>query len=281
MSRFGLRSMVLSEASEMFGDAPYLVKAGAVMDYYDAQKNAAAKYKQTGEINEVHFRSRKKPTQSCVIKPGSVTKNGIYATIAGRLKTSEPLHTDGEAILKRENGKYFLYAAIKNTGRVTCENQAIIVALDPGIRTFITFYAGDACGKVGEADFTRITRLCLNLDKLISRKAKSRNHRERRSLNKAIQRHRAKIKNLIEELHRKTTLFLVKNFDVILLPVFETQQLSEKTKRKIDRKSVRSLLTFSHYRFKQYLKYKAEEYGKNVIEVNEAYTSHVALCCVL
>ena len=276
LSKYELRSLVLSEASIIFNDVPYLIKAGAVLDYYEAQKNVAVKYKQTGETSEVHFRSRKKPTQSCVIKPESVTNNGIYATIAGQLKTSEPLHTDGEAILKRENGKYFLYATIKNTEKVTCENQARIVALDPGIRTFITFYAGNVCGKIGEADFSRIMRLCLDLDKLISRKANSRNHRERRSLNKAIQRHRAKIQNLISELHKKTALFLVKNFDIILLPVFETQQMAEKTKRKIDRKSVRSMLTFSHYRFKQYLKYKAEAYGKNVIEVNEAYTSKTA-----
>ena len=137
-------------------------------------------------------------------------------------------------------------------------------------------YAGDVCGKVGEADFSRIMRLCIDLDKLISRKAKSRNHRERRSLNRAIQRHRAKICNLIGELHRKTALFLVTNFDVILLPSFETQQMSDKVKRKIDKKSVRSMLTFSHFRFKQYLKYKADAYGKTVMEVNEAYTSITA-----
>ena len=276
LSKYELRSQVLSEATEFFGDIPYLVKAGAVLDYCDAQKAAMAKYKQTGEISEVHFRSRKKPTQSCVIKPESVTKEGLYATVAGKLKTSEPLYTEGEAIMKRENGKYYLYATIKNAEQVTCDNQARVVAIDPGIRTFATFYAGDVCGKVGEGDFSRIMRLCICLDKLICQKAKSRNHRERRSLNKAIQRQRAKIHNLIGELHRKTALFFVKNFDVILLPHFETQQMSEKTKRKIDKKSVRAMLTFSHFRFKQYLKYKAEAYGKEFIEVNEAYTSKTA-----
>jgi len=276
LSKYDLRSLVLDAASTLFGDVPYLVKAGGVLDYCDAQKNAGAIYKKTGEMSEIHFRSRKKPTQSCVIKPESVTSNGIYATIAKKLKTCEPLHTDGEAILKRENGKYFLYATIKNTEEVTCENQARIVAVDPGIRSFATFYAGDVCGKVGETDFSRVMRLCLRLDKLISRKVKSRNHRERHSLNKAIQRHREKIKNLVSELHRKTALFLSKNFDIILLPTFETKQMSEKTKRKIGRKSVRAMLTFSHFQFKRYMKHKAEAYGKQVIEVNEAYTSKTA-----
>ena len=69
LSKYDLRSQVLAEASAYFSDVPYVVKAGAVLDYYDAQKAAVLKHKQTGEANEVHFRSRKKPTQSCVIKP--------------------------------------------------------------------------------------------------------------------------------------------------------------------------------------------------------------------
>jgi len=130
---------VLAEAATLFGDVPYLVKAGAVLDYCDAQKAAKAKYRKTGEVSEIRFRSRKKSTQSCVIKPESVVHNGIYITVVGQLKTSEPLHTDGEAILKRENGKYYLNATIKDTNQVTCESQARIVAVDPGIRTFATF----------------------------------------------------------------------------------------------------------------------------------------------
>jgi putative transposase len=283
LSKYELRTYVLAIIPEWFTDVPFLIKAGAVLDYVDACKNAAIKFKQTGETSEIGFRSKKSPTQSCVIKPESVTQNGIYATVSGKLKSSEPLHTDGEAILKRENGKYFLYATIKNTESkfgesefmVACENQARIVAIDPGIRTFATFYSGDACGKIGESDYARITRLCLGLDKLISRKDKSRSHRERRSLNKAMQRHRAKIHNLVDELHKKTALFFVGNFDIILLPSFETRQMSDKLTRKIEKKSVRSMLTFSHFRFKRYINHKAAEYGKKVIEANEAYTSKI------
>ena len=33
------------------------------------------------------------------------------------------------------------------------------------------------------------------------------------------------------------------------------------------------MLSFAHYRFKQFLKHKAFEYGKRVIDVCEAYTS--------
>ena len=43
--------------------------------------------------------------------------------------------------------------------------------------------------------------------------------------------------------------------------------------RKLRRKSVRNLLTFAHYRFQQFLLWKAWQTGKTVLLVNEAYTS--------
>jgi len=46
-------------------------------------------------------------------------------------------------------------------------------------------------------------------------------------------------------LHWKTCRFLVQNFDVILLATFETRNMVLKCRRKIRKKSVRSLLTFS------------------------------------
>ena len=49
--------------------------------------------------------------------------------------------------------------------------------------------------------------------------------------------------------------------------------MTEKVKRKISSKSARCMLSLSHFRFKQYIKHKALQMGKVVIEVNEAYTS--------
>lgn len=49
--------------------------------------------------------------------------------------------------------------------------------------------------------------------------------------------------------------------------------MASKVRRKIKSKTVRSMLTWSHYKFKMFLKHKAFEYGKIVLDVNEAYTS--------
>ncbi|MFB2875625.1 zinc ribbon domain-containing protein [Floridanema aerugineum] len=49
--------------------------------------------------------------------------------------------------------------------------------------------------------------------------------------------------------------------------------MSRKGKRRIRSKSVRQMLTLSHYKFKLFLKHKAFEHNKIVIDVNEGYTS--------
>ena len=92
-------------------------------------------------------------------------------------------------------------------------------------------------------------------------------------MKKAQARMRWKIKDLIDELHHKTALFFVRNFDMILIPKFETSQMSRRLTRKIRAKSVRSMLTFSHFKFQEFLKFKAWEHNKTVLNVNEAYTS--------
>ena len=155
------------------------------------------------------------------------------------------------------------------------ENQRFgIVALDPGVRTFISYYSEFFHGKIGEGDFKRIFRLCLNLDKMISKLSKCKS-KQKRSIKKACQRLRWKIKDLIDDLHKKTASFLVKHFDVILIPIFETSQMASKLRNK----TARSLLTFSHYRFKQFLKFKAKEYSCEVLEVSEAWTSRTCSYC--
>jgi putative transposase len=136
----------------------------------------------------------------------------------------------------------------------------------------MTYFSEQAYGWLGDDSNLFIQKLCFRLDKLVSRLSKAKSQQKRR-LKKAASRLRCKIKNLVKELHYKTARFLVDNFDVILLPTFETSQMVSKSRRKLRNKSVRQMLTLSHYEFKTFLKWKAWEQSKTVIDCNEAYTS--------
>ena len=272
LTKYKLAEYVLATTPDWAKDIPYQIKRCAIFDYWKAKMNAIRKYKKTNEVQEIHFRSIKNPCQSCYIPKSAVKKLGVYYTKLGKLIATEPLETEMDSRIVCKRGRYYLTVGKKENQRR--ESQAAgIVAIDPGVRTFITFYAGDCCGKLGEQDIQRIYRLCLHLDKLIGKRSLERNHRKRVNMKRAIWRLRNKINDLVEELHHKVALFLCSNFKTILLPSFESKLMTEKDKRKITTPIARKMLTLSHYRFKKFLQHKADEMGVEVIEVSEAYTS--------
>ena len=69
----------------------------------------------------------------------------------------------------------------------------------------------------------------------------------KRNKYRAASRMRVRIGNLTDELHHQAARWLVDNFDVILLPTFETSDMARRGARKLRSKSVRSLLTYAHY----------------------------------
>jgi putative transposase len=255
-------------------ETPYQIKSLAIRDACIVVSNAKRKCKETGQVQKVKFRSKKNPIQSCYIPKSALVQHGVYPTLSkGGVRWSEDIpekHGDCRLIA---HGDYWYVAIAVETPRQLSENQGKVVALDPGIRCFQTFFAEQSCGKLGCGDFSKIQRLCAHLDKRISLAEKEERLFKKKRLRLSCQRLRVRIRNLVDELHHKVALFLVKHFDVILLPTFETRNMVKRGGRRISRKSVRSMLSFSHYRFKQFLKHKAFEYGKLVLDTNEAWTS--------
>ena len=291
-----IKTDIIKSLPEWSKEIPYQIKSIAIKDACTAVKNAKKKYKQTGQIQKVKFRSRRDKIQSCYIPKSAVSGKGIYHTKLGSISFTESLPKEiGDCRLVTYLGITYLCVP-HELPRSLSKNQGRVVALDPGVRSFLTLFSENSFGWLGQYDIGRIQRLCYYLDDLISRTTKVKAS-VRYRMRKAANRIRLKIRNLIDELHHKIARFLVDNFDIILLPTFETSQMTIKKRtahgvlkdtpsdkvsspcgrsklgRKIRAKSVRQMLTLSHYRFKQFLKHKAFETGKTVLDVNEAYTS--------
>lgn len=267
-----IKTGILNDLPEWCKAVPYQIKSIAIKDATAAVREAKKKYKKTGQVNRVRFRSRKNPVQSCYIPKSAVSVKGVYHTKLGELTFAETLPDNiGDCRLTSTNEDYYLIVPHKTT-QIQTDNQGRVVALDPGVRTFLTFFSENSIGKIGQGDFSRIQRLCSHLDCLLSKISKAKGKQKRR-MRKAARRIVIKIQNLVNELHHKAARFLVDHFDVILLPTFETSKMSKKGSRKIRSKTVRNLLSFAHYRFKEFLKHKAQETGKVVVDVCEAYTS--------
>ena len=277
-----VRDVILPSLPPWHRSAPREVLVGAVFDAcraVSAAKKFNSKLAQDKSPDKkfarVRFRSRKNPKQTFTVQANCVSAKGIYRTKLGDMLMAESLPVPENRNICRltlRYGQYHLAVPYDEKPPSQRENQARVVALDPGVRSFLTWYCADSVGKIGEGAFFRIQRLCERLDDLLSRAAKS-PARRRRNMRRAAGRMRVKVENLIAELHRQAARFLVNKFDVILLPTFETSEMVERGRRRIRSKTVRNLLSLAHYRFGMFLLHKAREAGVVVLSVNEAYTT--------
>ncbi len=267
-----IKTGILNSLPDWAKPVPFQVKSIAIKDACSSVKAAKQGFSKDGQIRKCKFRSRKDTKQSIYVPKSAIKDCGVYHSILGkcRLKESLPsVFSDGRLTLTY--GEYYIIVS-EEVQQVKAESQGRLVALDPGVRTFMTFFSENSYGWLGQNSNLYIQKLCFWLDKLVSKIARAPS-RQKRRFKKAAGRLRCKIKNLVAELHRKTAKFLVDNFDVILLPTFETSQMVSKSRRKLRNKTVRQMLTLSHYEFKNFLKWKAWENSKLVIDCNEAYTS--------
>lgn len=256
---------------------PYQIKKIAVNDYRKALSINKIKAKRFGKPFEMKFKSKKNPKQSCYIPKAAISSSGIYHTIAGKLKMKERAWFENEDIkacrLTLEFGKWFI--VIPREIKVTpIDNQEGVVAIDPGVRTFATYFSTEGYfGKLGYEAFDRILKLNLKIDKLISKLSKETDKHKKSSLKRSIFNVRFKIRNLIDELHWKTIKFFISRFKVIVFPSFNVSEMVKKSKRKLPKKVVRSMNCFRFYEFKERLKLKCKENGVTFIESSEAFTS--------
>ena len=82
-------------------------------------------------------------------------------------------------------------------------------------------------------------------------------------------------------MHYSIIQFLTEHFDIILLPNFQTQQMVNKDKRKIGKRTAREMLTWAHYEFQQRLLSKSQKERVKVYIVGEEYTSMTCGMCGL
>lgn len=256
---------------------PYQIKKIAVKDYRKALSINKIKAKRFGKPFEMKFKSKKNPKQSCYIPKSAISSSGIYHTIAGKLKMKERAWFENEDVndcrLTLEFGKWFI--VIPKEIKITpIENQEGVVAIDPGVRTFASYFSTEGYfGKLGQGSFDRILKLNLKIDKLISKLSKETDKYKKSNLKRSIFNIRFKIRNLIDELHWKTIKFFTSRFKVIILPSFIVSGMIKKSKRKLPKKVVRAMNCFRFYEFKERLKLKCKENGVTFIESSEAFTS--------
>jgi putative transposase len=294
---------------------PYDIRDDGMRDFKKAWANCDQKKK----ASSMKFRSLKRdPTATFAVRHRELESGGkrirFYPRFFAELDVPEdqawievaeevPIaQSDCRIQWQRRTGHWFIcvpMALERKAHRAEWgENQAPptrgVVALDPGVRAFQTLYDPQqpTVEQWGEGDQGRIIRLCEHLDGLERRIsaesaqrggfrqwAEKRRKRVRR-LRRAAGRLRQRIRNLVDDLHHQLAAYLVDNYSLILLPMFFTSEMVPREGRVIRSKTARMMLTWSHYRFQQFLLHKARVAAEcQVVLVCEAYTSKCCSAC--
>ncbi|KAK4525111.1 hypothetical protein GAYE_SCF08G3016 [Galdieria yellowstonensis] len=155
--------------------------------------------------------------------------------------------------------RFYLWSCITERGQAPMTKD--VISLDPGVRIFMTGHSPrGAVLQVGKGDVARIYHLAYALDRLPHSKWSQIGvkHGKRWRMRKAGARIRAKIHQLVQDLHEKLANFLCTNFS--LLPKFQTSTIIRRRKRKFKARTAKALATWLHDRIRQRLAQKSREY---------------------
>ena len=283
---------------------PLKIRQGALEDLVKAKNNCYKKFKKTQQFQKCKYRKKHATSQSIYMNHDAIKKvddHSFYFYKQGLtkffknpeealLRVSEKLPvipTHCRLILKHYK---YLYISIPlempiNEIKPTYESM---VSLDPGERTFQTFYSPELAGSIGNNTRPRYLKIFTEGDKIRAKmdKLKTRLKRgitdDKRKLKKAIRLLRKKFLSVItkptritKELHDKTALFLCKNFKIIAIPEYSSKETSKKLPKVINRCNQ----ALSHYTFRERLIHKVKQWRRIMHIVPECYTSITCTRC--
>ncbi len=284
-------------------DVPYDTRQEAIADAITAFKSALSN-KKNGNITsfKVGFKSKKKASKETfrVNKKALNIKNMSLMPQAMkrehlRMKTKKKLKKklrmrkrdlekffedgtlDGNFLIVREKPDFW-YICLPRTRSEPVTNTLSYqsVFLDPGVRSFQTYYSPDGVlGKVNVSE--KLFDLATKHDKLHSVSSKTMKPKTKVHLKNRMAMLRHKMKNIIDNLHWTTCSHLSKNFKTIVTTHFEVSEMVEGSP--LGSKVTRKMLSLSHGQFKKRLDYYCKTRGTNLLFVSEDYTTKTCGGC--
>ncbi|MDT9180958.1 MAG: transposase, partial [Limnospira sp. PMC 1286.21] len=165
LSKLKLRNKVMqSDLPAWVKETPCHIRQNAIFDAYQALSASP----------DARFRSCRDSSQGIKFNNTNFSSGSWYPRLTKGLTfmVSEPIpKTCGQGTqLVFTKGRWF--AIFPEPVAVTPTEANGVIALDPGVRTFITGFDGSRFLELGSGDIGGITRLCQHLDDLMSRIAK-------------------------------------------------------------------------------------------------------------
>ena len=216
-----------------------------------------------------------------VLEPANFSKttNGFCVRELGEMKSQRSLINlfKSNSILQfnKNNNSYYIISPFEYELKMTAKRENNC-GIDLGVRTFATVYSPSKTLEIG-------TNLTLIIDKYNKKMDKIKSDKDLKIITeekykKLLYKYGSKMRNKIDDLHKKVSVYLVKRYKNIHLGKISTSNvisnkgnLKEIVKRRI------SVLSF--YRFNETIKKMAIKYESNVNDVNEYMTSKTCHNC--
>jgi len=238
-----------------------------VVRFDTALRTEMKKVRKSGKAFEMQYKAKRLAQQlSTVVNKRDYHQTKGRHAFLKRIKHNE--HVDDDKIsseikyTRTRTGKYYMCVTYESEMETSKVSRGV-VSLDPGVRTFQTMYCPEGhVVEFGANDMYRLIDMCRGVDKIQSKMDTTRSTAHKNRLQKAFYRRYERIRNRVAEMHKKTAVYLVQNYSVILLPKFDTQQMITKKQggkyvRAIGSKTARAMVTWSHYSFRQHLLQRA------------------------
>jgi len=288
------RDMTIDDPEKWLEEIPYDTRQLAISAALDAIKSSFALLK-NGHIDKFSMRMKTKKDKKQVfyVNDKAVknlnlfpTKLNIHSKLIVKKKYRRYYNyiPDSDCIIQKDGFNYYILIPKEKEFIIDKEKKYDIVSLDPGVRTFQSFYTPD--GSVGDLGNQQLKNKIMKYEnkidtlKSISQKIKNKgtNSKIKRKLMKIEKRCfklKTKASNIIKDFQWKISSFLCKTYKTILLPVFKSQEL----KNNLNSKNNRLLDILSHFKFQEKMKYQAIKYGCDLKIVTEEYTTKTCGRC--
>ena len=211
-----------------------------------------------------------------VLEPAnfSKVKNGFCVKELGVMKSQRSLINlfKSNSILQynKNNNSYYIISPFEYELKMTTKREQNC-GIDLGVRTFATVYSPNKTIEIGTNLTPVIDKYNKKMDKIKSdRDLKILSHEK---YNKLLYKYGNKMRNKVDDLHKKVSVYLVKKYKNIHLGKISTSNVISNKKGNLKEIVKRRINVLSFYKFNETIKTMAIKYGSNVKDINEYMTS--------
>ena len=219
--------------------SPYDTRTFTIKQFCSNLKSAKTNYK-NGNIK--HFLMKHKILPNCFnlyIPKTSINEKTVFPSHLGIIKGIQEFFVDNNINIDQIGDSFIRYNRIYDEfylivpyykNKTILNNKNKVVAIDPGEAVAFSYFSQEGFGFLGKDIRKKILNEQQKIKKLQSALNKKTNRngnklKNIKSVEKKISIYFLNIKNYVKELHNKVALFLVRNYDTILIPKFETQKM--------------------------------------------------------